>query len=189
MESALIISYSDKGSEVIFNVLKTMSFKKIATAKTCGEARRLCTELNFDLYIINSPVYNESGEDLARELVAVGANQVIVLAKNDIYEYMASRLESHGVITVQKPINKELLSMSVKLSRAVFARINNMQKITTKLTKKIEDIRVIDRAKCVLISHLSMSEEQAHKHIEKKAMDTRQSKRQVAQNILKVYES
>ena len=57
-----------------------------------------------------------------------------------------------------------------------------------KLQKKIEEIRLIDRAKCILIQYLQMTEQQAHKYIEKQAMNLRQSKVSVAESLLKTYE-
>ena len=48
---------------------------------------------------------------------------------------------------------------------------------------------LIDRAKCVLIQVLGMTEPQAHRYIEKQAMDMRVSKRQVAEELLKTYEA
>ena len=64
-----------------------------------------------------------------------------------------------------------------------------MRAENSKLKQKIEDIRIIDRAKCILISYLGMSEQEAHRYIEKKAMDMRITKRAVAEGILKIYEN
>ncbi len=189
MENALIISHTDKNSEPITKILKTLSFKKISFVSTCGEARRKVSEQNFDLYIINSPVHNESGENLALELINNDISQVVFFVKNELYDYTSEKLEQHGIITVSKPINKNMLYSSLKLSKAVYNRMKTLNQKTTKLTKKLEDIRIVSRAKVVLISHLNMSEEQAHKHIEKKAMDMRKSKREVSENILKMYEN
>ncbi len=189
MESALIVSYTDKNSEPIAKMLKTLSVKKISTAKTCGEARRKMLERHFDLYIINSPVHNESGEDLAAEIISNDISQVVFFVKSEMYDYMSEKLELSGIITVAKPINKSVLYSSLKLSKAVYFRMKALNKKTTKLTKKLEDVKVVSRAKFVLISHLGMSEAQAHKHIEKNSMDMRKSRREVAENILKMYEN
>ena len=56
------------------------------------------------------------------------------------------------------------------------------------LQQKIEEIRLVDRAKCALIQYLNLTEAQAHRYIEKQAMDLRLSRRQVAEAILKTYE-
>jgi response regulator NasT len=58
-----------------------------------------------------------------------------------------------------------------------------------KLQRKIEEIRLVDRAKCTLIEVLKFSEPQAHRYIEKQAMDLRCTRKQVAENILKTYEA
>ena len=56
------------------------------------------------------------------------------------------------------------------------------------LLDKIADLKIIGRAKCVLIEYLKMTEKEAHRYIEKQAMDLRLSKRTAAENILKTYE-
>ena len=50
------------------------------------------------------------------------------------------------------------------------------------------DVRVIDRAKCLLIQYRGMTEEQAHRAIEKQAMDTRQTRVAVAQTVINHYD-
>ena len=57
-----------------------------------------------------------------------------------------------------------------------------------RLLQKIEDIRLVDRAKCLLVQHLAMSEADAHRYIEKQAMDSRVPRVRVAEDILKTYE-
>ena len=54
---------------------------------------------------------------------------------------------------------------------------------------KIEELRIVNRAKFVLIAYLKMSEATAHRYIEKQAMDMRITKREVAESILKTYEN
>jgi len=66
--------------------------------------------------------------------------------------------------------------------------LQEVQKENLKLKQKIEDIRIIDRAKCILISRLNLSEEEVHRAIEKQAMDMRTSKRAIAEDILKTHE-
>ena len=57
-----------------------------------------------------------------------------------------------------------------------------------KLEEKIEELKLVDRAKCALIIHEHMSEEEAHKHIEKTAMNQRRTRREIARAILDIYE-
>ena len=72
--------------------------------------------------------------------------------------------------------------------QATRARMMNVMKEYSKLQTKIEEARLVNRAKCILIQYLKLTEPQAHRYIEKQAMDQRLSKTEVAQNILKTYE-
>lgn len=52
----------------------------------------------------------------------------------------------------------------------------------------LTDREIIDRAKLMLITRLSMTEPEAHRFIEKSAMDRCVKKRVVAEGILRVYD-
>ena len=93
------------------------------------------------------------------------------------------------MITISKPISKALLWNAIKLAQATHRKLRAMQRENKKLIQKIEDIRIVDRAKCILISYLSMTEPEAHRYIEKQAMDMRKTRREVAEEILRTYEN
>ena len=189
MESVLFVSHSEKSIDTFTDMLTSFSCDKIVTASTCGEARRLLLERDFDLCIINAPLSDESGESLSRHISTKGIGQVILIVNAVYYEDVSNAVEDYGVITVSKPINKNLFWSALKLAKAAQNRLVAMRAENNKLTQKIEDIRIVDRAKCILISYLNMSETEAHKYIEKQAMDMRITKRAVAEGLLKTYEN
>lgn len=79
---------------------------------------------------------------------------------------------------------------SVGLSGAFHsARLSELLQENRKLHSKLEELQLISRAKAVLIEYLKLTEPQAHRYIEKQAMDLGLTRRQVALNILKTYES
>jgi response regulator NasT len=57
------------------------------------------------------------------------------------------------------------------------------------LRHMVDDMKVINRAKLQLITCLNMSEAQAHRYLEKQAMDLRISKLQVAKQVIQTYEN
>lgn len=189
MDSALIVSSSDKGTDFINEILGSASIGKIVILKTSGEARRLLMECDFDLVVINAPLYDESGEALSKHIASKGISQVILVVKSEYYEEVSAMTEDYGVLTVAKPISRALFWSALKLAKSAGSRLKLMRAENNKLKRKIEDIRIVDRAKCILISYLSMSEQEAHKYIEKQAMDMRTTRRAVAEGILKTYEN
>ena len=66
-------------------------------------------------------------------------------------------------------------------------RLRKLEKKTLTIEEKMEEIRVVNRAKWILIHELKMEEPQAHRYIEKQAMDCCTSKRSVAEKIIKLY--
>jgi response regulator NasT len=122
-------------------------------------------------------------------VAAKGAAGVILFVGSDFFDEISHKVEEYGVIAVSKPVNRAMLWNALRVSQAVHKRLRTVQNENKRLLQKIEDIRVIDRAKCTLISGLAMTEPEAHKYIEKQAMDMRITKRAVAETILKTYES
>lgn len=61
------------------------------------------------------------------------------------------------------------------------------RKKTLSIEEKMEEIRIVNRAKWLLISELKLDESEAHRYIEKQAMDRCVSKKTVAKEIIKTY--
>lgn len=79
------------------------------------------------------------------------------------------RLEARGALVLQKPLNKALFLRTVRLAMVARRRLLEIKTENAGLHHKIEEIRLIDRAKCVLIQYLGLTEPQAHRYIEKQA--------------------
>lgn len=188
MDSVLIVSSNENAAALLLPILSQHKLNNIVTVKTAGEARRLTIERDFDLCIINAPLADETGESLSISLVQGSESQVILIVRAEIADEIAHAVEEDGVLVVQKPLNRAVLNSVIRLANASFNRINALKTKNKALLRKIEDIRLIDRAKCILIEYLRMTETEAHHYIEKQAMDMRQTKREVAVDILKTYE-
>ena len=63
-----------------------------------------------------------------------------------------------------------------------------MESQISSLESKMREIRLVNRAKLLLVERLSMTEEEAHHFIEKQAMDSCVKKSEIAENIIKTYE-
>jgi response regulator NasT len=189
MESALVISSTEKGASVFSEMLHAASIKQIAFLPSCGEARRLLSELDFDLVIVNAPLPDESGEDISRYIASKGVSQVILAVKNEFFDEVSAVCENDGVLTIAKPVNKTLLWSALTLAKSAQSRIRRIQSENAGIKQKVEDVRIIARAKWILISCMNMSEQEAHRFIEKQAMDLRTAKRTIAEGILKTYEN
>jgi len=188
MDRGLIISYTPKSVEYLTNILQKASVSDIASVSYAGEARRILIENDFDVCIVNAPLPDETGIGLARDIAAKNLSQVILIVKSDLFDEVSSKVDKYGVITITKPNSKIMLWNALKLASAANRWVKDLREENRKLVQRIEDMRVVDRAKCILISHLSMTEAEAHRYIEKQSMNRRLPKRKIAEEILKIYE-
>jgi response regulator NasT len=189
MESALIVSNSEKDTALYSVILNAASVHHITCLQSCDSARRLILKQDFDLVIVNAPLKDESGESFSRDVASRGISQVLLMVKSEFFDSVSAACENDGVLTISKPVDKALLWSALLLAKSVQSRIKRIQAENAQLRQKIEDIRLINRAKCLLISCMSMTEQEAHRYIEKQAMDMRSSRRGVAEGILKRYDS
>lgn len=188
MNGALIVSGSDKGIELITQLLNSDAKTQIVSVKSSTEARRLINASDYDLVVINTPLSDEFGDDLAVTITEISASGVILIVKNEMADDISAKVENLGVLTVSKPIIRQVFIQAQKLALASKNRILGLKSENISLHQKIEEIRLVTRAKCVLIQYLGMTENQAHRYIEKQAMDMRTTRQEIAQNILKTYE-
>ena len=189
MESALIVSGDEKGAEFFAELLADSPICRFAAVQTCAGARKTLLDGGYDLMVVNAPLRDETGVEFAGQTASKGITQVILAVKSEFFAAVSAASGEHGVLTVPKPINRAVFSSAVGFAAAAQNRLIKIVEENARLRQKIEDIRVVDRAKCLLISYLKMSEQDAHRFMEKQAMDMRATRRQIAEGILKTYEN
>ena len=187
MESALIVSCTKKDAAFFAEMLKAASVHQITVLQSSGETRRHLVEHDYDLVVIDSPLREESGESLARQIVSKGVSQVILAVKSEHFDAVSAVCGGDGVMTLAKPVDRNLFWSVLTLAKSVQSRLKNVHAENERLKLKMEDIRIVDRAKWVLVSRWNLSETEAHRLIEKQAMDRRVPRREIAEEILKTH--
>lgn len=99
------------------------------------------------------------------------------------------RIREAGVLFLSRPLGRERLALAMENALCLHQRLRYLQQEKTILQQKMKGIHSVDRAKYLLMKTLGMTEPQAHRFIEKQAMDARQTKTEVAMRILKTYEN
>ncbi len=165
MGSVLIVSGASKGSQILAELCCANSCEHVVMAESGVQARRLLIDNSYDLVIINTPLHDEFGQELALNLTTSSTSGIILIVKSELADTVSAKVA------------------------AARKRLMGLENENIKLQNKIEEIRLVDRAKYTLIQYLKMTEPQAHRYIEKQAMDMRLTRREIAEEILKTYES
>lgn len=155
-------------------------------------ARRLLLERHFDIVIINAPLEHESGLNLALEINDQHEVGIILLAKSDQYDELFDKTNELGIITLAKPTPSSLFTQSLKilcLTRQKLASLKKRSSSEVSLKEKIKEIQLVNEAKIILMKRRSISEDEAHHIIERKAMNERITKKEAAQSIIVEYKN
>lgn len=180
----LLVSASEKFNQSLYALLPEAIFCPIVTVGSVGAARRMLLERSFDLLLINAPLPDEFGTRLAHTVAAESDAGILLFVKGEQYDGVSLDLMRTGVLTLAKPVSPHAVSQALRLLCASLERLRRLEKRNRTLEQKMEEVRLVSRAKWALIAHYSMTEEDAHRYIEKQAMDRCITKREVAEEII-----
>ncbi len=187
MEKVMVVSSAKAVDSSIKGLLKEAGYSNIITVQNGAMARRTMVENDVDIVIINCPLSDEFGMELAEEIVVGTNSSVMLLVKSELLEEVSYEAEKLGIFVLSKPLSKVIFYQSLRMLHVAYQRISGLKKENDRLKNRIADIRLVEQAKYALIHYCNMSENEAHHYIEKNAMDQRISKREVAKNIISKY--
>lgn len=183
----LVAGGNEKLCDLIAEILPKNAYEFLLSVKTAGDVRRLTMNRSVDLVILNTPLTDEFGTQLAQDL-AENNMGVLLLAGTDVYEQVSFRVEQSGVITLAKPTTRQSLYIALRALTALRSKLLQMEQKNRALQQKVADIHTVNHAKWLLIQNDHMTENDAHRFIEKQAMDMRLSRREVAESIIRTYD-
>lgn len=186
--SVLLVSSGDQFVKTIRELMPPTHFYPVNAVQSAGEARRMLLGTGADIVLINTPLPDEFGAQLAMDLCERSDAAVLLVVKSERYEDVYARVTERGVLTLPKPTSTQLVRQSLRALCAVRERLRRVGEKQATVEEKIQEIRLVNRAKWALIQCLGMTEQAAHRYIEKRAMDERISRREAAMQVLSVYQ-
>ena len=181
--SVLLVSRDSKIVSQISAFLVPPLFE-LTTTSDFNEARRLAAERTFNIIIADSG----DGYDTDFAInVADSYSTILLLVPNEHFDEISYRVEGYGILTITKPFEPFYLYNMMKIAIAVQYKVQVLSSQTTKLKVKMEEIKQVNRAKMLLMQNMNMSEQEAHRYIEKEAMDRGMKKTAISEKIIKTY--
>ncbi len=185
--SVLVVSAAVKLNTALLDLLPESRYQPVKIVTSVSAGRRAWNERSYDYVIINSPLPDDAGIRFAVNLENSKGTVVLLLASAEVYDGIRDKVAEHGVFTLSRPLSRPVLTVALNWMASARERLRRLEKKTLSIEEKMEEIRVVNRAKWLLISALQMEEPQAHRYIEKQAMDRSISKREVAEEIIRTY--
>ena len=185
--SILLVSASDNLNQNLLNMLPAAEYEPVKTVSNVNAAKRALSERDFDFIIINSPLPDDDGMRFSVDASGRKNTVVLLMVRSELYDETLEGCVRFGVFLISKPLSRPTLSLALDWLKSARERIRQTEKKVLSVEDKMAEIRLVNRAKWLLISELKMSEPDAHRYIEKQAMDRCVSKRQTAEEVIKTY--
>lgn len=185
--SVLVVSSAEKMNIALSGLLPESHYQPIRTVSSVSAGRRAWNERSYDFVLINSPLPDDAGIRFAIDVGNSKDTVVLLFVRAELHEDVRDKVVEHGVFTLAKPLSRPMLMFALDWMASAREQLRKLEKKTLSVEEKMEEIRIVNRAKWLLISELNMDEPQAHRYIEKQAMDRSVSKREIAEEIIKTY--
>ncbi len=182
----LLLSASEEEARRLRALLPGELCTPVLYARSAQDALRLAERSDVELAVVCEPVAGENAQALVPSLLAQDRICMLLLAASDAPR---PALEAQGVLVLPRSAPDALIRQAIRLLTATRFRLRRLEHQTAKLEARVEDLRVVNRAKLLLVQHLKMTENEAHRYIEKQAMDTGMKRRSIAENIIRTYEA
>ncbi len=181
--SVLVVTKDPKLSQTIGLMLMPPLFETDILSDF-NEARRRVSERSYNIILVD---YAEGeGSDFASD-ASEGLSTILLLTPPALFEEVSYRVEGYGIITISNPFDQFYFYNMIKAAIAMQYKVQVLSSQTTKLKVKMEEIKHVNRAIMLLMQNMSMTEPEAHRYIEKEAMDSGLKKTAVAEKIIKTY--
>ena len=109
------------------------------------------------------------------------------MVRSEQYDMVRDKVRPDGVATLAKPTTQAAMGQAIEMLCAMRERLRRRRERQASVEEKIEEIRLVNRAKWLLIRELKMDEPEAHRYIEKQSMDRCLPKAAIAKEILQTY--
>lgn len=140
------------------------------------------------LIVLQSDVPDAQALHRCAELAETAEAVFLLLVRQEAYGAVWRTLQKHGVCVMTWPMEQAVLTQTLRNLLLLKKSMQTMQAQTDQLRSQLQDLKRIQKAKGLLMRQLGMTEQDAHRWIEKAAMDRCVKKREIAETIIRMYE-
>lgn len=183
--NVLIVSSQRSLNQCIKEILLKESIPIITFCDRLDQIEEECKQMTYDMMIVNE----DSIHDIHNLMIYHKKfSCIIVCLKHQVKESYLHQCKAHHMVILMKPIKKHVFTQILQVCiQSQLQMKENNQKLQA-LNQRYQELKIIHHAKYLLMEKEHLKESQAHRKIEKQAMDKRCSKLVIAQRYIKKYE-
>jgi len=165
-------------------MLQEEGFDVVGEASDGDAAIRLAEERRSDLVIMDIKMPGMDGLAAAERITDRGLGAVLILTAFSQKELVRRAARAGAMGYLVKPFQKSDLLPAIEIALVRRAELQAVKAESADLAERLEARKLIDRAKGYLADRRGMSEAEAFRFIQKKAMDERRPMKDVARDLI-----
>jgi two-component system, response regulator PdtaR len=165
-------------------MLEEEGYSVVAEVGDGQQAVDRAAELRPDLVILDIQMPVLDGLSAAEQIASARMAPVIVLTAFSQRELVERARDAGAMAYLVKPFSKNDLVPAIEVARARFAEMAALDGEVRTLEERLEARKVVEKAKGKLMADEGMTEAEAFRWIQRKAMNERTSMKVLAQRIL-----
>jgi response regulator NasT len=170
-------------------ILPLLGHQVIAVARNGKELVELCASVHPDLVITDIKMPDMDGIDAASQLYRRGPVPVILVSAFNDPEFIRRAEADHILAYLVKPIKQADLEPAIAIAMRRFEQFQELRKEATDLKQALEDRKVIEKAKGILMKKTGLDEHDAFRRLQKLASDKNRKLIDIAHSILTAEEA
>ena len=188
MEKARItVAFANaQAAEKIKYALQRNGYSVSENCTSGSEALRRIRVTEPDILLINFDMPDTTGLEVATIVGNENLCSVILFVTNTQKDFCRDLVEDYDITLFTKPINRIALFSTIDVVLQNRRRISKLENELFLLKRGLEDRKVIEQAKGILMRAKSISEAEAYRRIQKMSMDSRVAMRDIADKILEL---
>lgn len=174
MEKVILAFESEKSALRIREILESAGLGDCLICRSAAEVKRQVHKQHVSIVVCGYKLSDETAESLFDDLPSSCSMLVVAVPS------MLNLMGSDEIFRLAAPVSRSDLAASVRMLLQVGHRMEKY----VRPQRSAEEQTTIERAKNLLIGRNGMTEEQAHRFLQKKSMDSGAKLIQTAQMVL-----
>jgi response regulator NasT len=170
-------------------ILPLLGHQVVAVARTGRELVELCAATKPDLVITDIKMPDMDGIEAATQLYRHSSVPVILVSAYHDPAYIQRAEADHILAYLVKPIKQADLEPAIGIAMRRFEQFQTLRKETADLKQALQDRKVIEKAKGILMKKAGLDEHDAFRRLQKLASDKNRKLIEIAQIILTAEEA
>ncbi len=183
MKNILIAARTETACKAYAEMLDSSVFR--VTEMTDAGAIRFLDLSSYSAALFSLPLADENGLALIEELHQRYDTPLGVIIKPDIPDRLLKRLVSANAYILKKPVSHSNLILAAELLSSFSDNNADMKEKIKELERKNSEIKLMARAKLILMQTRGLTEDEAHTQILHRAMNEQMSLDAVCKEIIR----